>query len=121
MRPNQVASMLRRIASKIEASKNPSKNAVASDLKKIIATISDEYSPRQGDKVTVRELGNNKFRVEGVLGDLSGPAVLSGVAITRPDSVDIEFIQDDGSQLDENTYDTLVDIFNDWRESYSTL
>ena len=42
MKPSQVAVVLRRIASKIQASKNPDKNLVAKDLKKIISALQME-------------------------------------------------------------------------------
>ena len=40
MKPFQVAATLRGIASKIEASKNPDRNLVARDLKKVVAAVS---------------------------------------------------------------------------------
>ena len=39
MKPSQVSASLRRIASKIEASKNPDRNLVARDLKRIVAEV----------------------------------------------------------------------------------
>ena len=39
MKPSQVAATLRGIASKIEASKNPDRNLVARDLKRIVAEV----------------------------------------------------------------------------------
>ena len=40
MKPSQLASQLRRIASKIDASKNPDRTLVAKDLKKVLAAVS---------------------------------------------------------------------------------
>jgi len=40
MKPSQLASQLRRIASKIDNSKQPDRSLVAQDLKKVLATVS---------------------------------------------------------------------------------
>jgi len=39
MKPSQLASQLRRIASKIDASKNPDRTLVAKDLKKVLSSL----------------------------------------------------------------------------------
>jgi hypothetical protein len=39
MKPSQLASQLRRIASKIDSSKNPDRDLVARDLNRIIASV----------------------------------------------------------------------------------
>jgi len=44
MKPTQVAQALLNIASKIQASKNPDKNLVARDLKKIISSVEKQAS-----------------------------------------------------------------------------
>ena len=44
MKPSQLASQLRRIASKIDASSNPDRALVARDLKKILAAVGPAYS-----------------------------------------------------------------------------
>lgn len=44
MKPNRIANILRNIAAKIDASKNPSRVLVANDLKKVISKLS-AYNP----------------------------------------------------------------------------
>jgi hypothetical protein len=45
MKPSQLASQLHRIASKIEASKNPDRTLVARDLKQILAAVAEPAKP----------------------------------------------------------------------------
>jgi len=47
MKPTQVAQALLSIASKIQASKNPDKNLVARDLKKIISSVEKQASGKR--------------------------------------------------------------------------
>jgi hypothetical protein len=49
MKPNQLVIVLRRIASNIERSKNPDRNLVARDLKKVVATLTS-YDVKLKDK-----------------------------------------------------------------------
>ena len=112
MKPSQLASQLRRIASKIEASKKPDRDLVARDLKRTLAALAagaGTFSPRPGDDVAVTPAGGeNEFRVEGILDGVT----LAGVAVTHRDS-GLEFRSDDGSELSESVYDTLCDIMGD--------
>jgi hypothetical protein len=55
MKPSQIAQALNHIASKIQASKNPDKNLVARDLKKIIAQIDEDGSMTEDDFIKMIE------------------------------------------------------------------
>jgi len=117
MKPSQLASQLRRIAAAIDNSKKPDRTLVARDLKKVLAAVTKKatggtFSPRPDDSVIVTPLDGNKFRVEGVLSDLSGGGTLAGIAVTHEGGA-LEFQSDDGSELEESAYETLVDIMGD--------
>jgi hypothetical protein len=43
MKPNELSAVLRRMASAIESSKNPSKSAVARDLKKVLDRVASPF------------------------------------------------------------------------------
>jgi hypothetical protein len=75
-----------------------------------VATES-HHSPREGDDVSVSHI-ESKFRLEGVLGDISGPASLSGIA-TMFDDGEILFEPDDGSEINDDIYGVIVDIVGD--------
>ena len=75
-----------------------------------VATES-HHSPREGDDVSVSHI-ESKFRLEGVLGDISGPASLSGIA-TMFEGGEILFEPDDGSEIDDNVYEVITDIIGE--------
>ena len=115
MKPSQLAIQLRRIASKIEASKNPDRTLVARDLKKVIANIDLDMLPR--DKITVLvhdavyEISSEDvFKVESA-GDLKAQkAEFYKLAkhIGRPD--DFEGIDD----LDGVDIQIWIDLNGNW-------
>jgi hypothetical protein len=110
--PSQLVIQLRRIASKIDASKNPDRTLVAKELKRTLAALAagaGTFSPRPGDDVSVTPAGGeNEFRVEGILDGVA----LAGIAVTHRDG-GLEFRSDDGSELEESVYDTLCDVMGD--------
>jgi hypothetical protein len=55
MKPSVVANSLRRIASGIANSKNPSRKLVARDLKRILAAIGDAYDVNEALKASIDE------------------------------------------------------------------
>lgn len=62
MKPGQLISTLRRIASSIERSKNPDRNLVARDLKKVVATLLGEYNVMiKGAEVKMTSVEIEKF------------------------------------------------------------
>jgi len=73
MKPSQVAIALRRIASAIQASKNPDKNLVARDLKKIISKIAEGPIDWADIENTLFNALNNSDSVESeVFDEISG-------------------------------------------------
>lgn len=52
MKPTQVSIFLQKMASNIESAKNPKKELVIRDLKKILAAIDDEGAHEMGEAVT---------------------------------------------------------------------
>ena len=83
MTPARLASVLRQIASRIDASENPSKSLVAADLKRLIAAlmgrtkllneIDQVFGLTKNPKISIydmKPIGNNKY--EGKFSDMSG-------------------------------------------------
>lgn len=68
-----------------------------------------EYSPRPGDKVTVKPVDGDRFHVKGTL---DGTPIAGVAETTRGGG--LGYTPDEGSEeLTDNQYDTLVDIMDD--------
>lgn len=54
MKPSQLVRSLRHIAAKIENSKNPRRDLVAADLKKLVSRIAGKLGTKDGDDYTIK-------------------------------------------------------------------
>jgi len=67
MKPSELASQLRRIASKIDASKNPDRTLVAQDLKQIIAAVAKP--DRDTRQRIISEYAAAQLESKGIIAD----------------------------------------------------
>jgi len=83
MKPSQLASQLRRIASKIDASKQPSRKLVAKDLKKVLNQIAAKTPFDEGYKISFKVLEGSALEFDhGLLGTPFVEAIRSLPTVT---------------------------------------
>jgi hypothetical protein len=84
MKPSQVAIALLHIASGIQASKNPDKNLVARDLKKIISILRQAGNSAEGIEIDLEQQNPDGTLKFNVYGDRGGNKI-KGKLILFPD------------------------------------
>jgi hypothetical protein len=103
MKPSQTAQALRRIAANIQNSKNPDRNLVARDLKKILAAISGQIVINMYDKIAIKT-NDVRGQLKAWMADLinRGQEVigLEGEAVTL-DNIDSQLANVEDDMLGE--------------------